>query len=147
MPPMRRLLGGVGRDFVKMKLSQLFVVVSLVMAPAFALAVKPDKTDSELGRWFESLRRPGNHQVPCCSISDCRFTESKIVDGHYQVVIDGRTYAVPEDSIIRDIYNPNLKAVVCINSIDPRYASNPQDASPDKKPFRIQCFVPQDLSV
>ena len=130
-----------------MKLSHRLAVTLFIMAPAFALAVKPDKTDSELGRWFESLRRPSNHQVPCCSISDCQFTEEKIIDGHYEVIIDGKTYAVPEDSVIRDIYNPNMKAVVCMNSIDPRYASNPRDAPTDKKPFRIQCFVPRDSSV
>jgi hypothetical protein len=130
-----------------MKLSHRFGVFSLVMLPTIALAVKPDKTDSDLGRWFESLRRPSNPQVPCCSISDCKFAESRIVDGHYEVIIEGRTYAVPEDSIIRDTYNPNMKAVVCINSIDPRFASNPRDAPPDKRPFRIQCFVPQDSTV
>lgn len=91
---------------------------ALVFATAASLFVHtvearpPPNADMSLAPWFESLRQPGTG-MSCCSIADCRQTDFRIVDGHYQVIIDGQWRVVPPEVILSRSDNPTGHAVVC----------------------------------
>jgi hypothetical protein len=92
--------------------------------------------------WFKSLHQPAGGAL-CCSVSDCRFVNFWLLDGHYEVEIDGFRYTVPSNTIIHGIANPTGKAVACyaISNFRPPPAPGmvyrrPQDLR------EILCFVP-----
>jgi hypothetical protein len=62
--------------------------------------------------WFNSLQQPGSG-ISCCSIADCRRTDSRIVGDHYEVMIDGEWRAVPPSAVVDRDDNPTGRAVVC----------------------------------
>ncbi|HLI13237.1 MAG TPA: hypothetical protein VKY65_16715 [Alphaproteobacteria bacterium] len=75
-------------------------------------AKPPENADPALAPWFQSLRQPGTGFL-CCSISDCRPTDSRIKDGHYEAWIDHKWISVPADKILQRTDNPTGQAVVC----------------------------------
>jgi hypothetical protein len=77
-----------------------------------AEAHPPPNADMSLAPWFQSLRQPGTG-MSCCSIADCRQTDFRIQDGHYQAMIDGRWRPVPPEAVLERIDNPTGRAVVC----------------------------------
>jgi hypothetical protein len=77
-----------------------------------ALAAPPENADPTLAPWFQSLRQPGTG-VSCCSISDCRQTDFRSVDSHYEVMIEGTWRPVPPDKVLQRMDNPTGRAVVC----------------------------------
>jgi hypothetical protein len=68
--------------------------------------------DPGLHAWFESLRQP-NWGLACCSISDCNFVSYTVVDGHYEIIVEGDHYAVPAATIVFNIENPTGRAIPC----------------------------------
>src|SRR5262249_57863708 len=74
-----------------------FAIAILLGVSATALATPPAdiRPDPELALWFKSLRQPTTRYL-CCSISDCRFVNLWVHDGHYEVEIDGWRYTVPD---------------------------------------------------
>lgn len=119
-------------------------VIPGILFAVVTAAAPPQNTplDPKLHAWFESLKRPGMQQ-PCCSVSDCRFTEYRIRDGHYEVVIDGSPYSVPDRSILYTTDNPTGKAVVCTHYVDFGDSVPPQvtHAMPEDT-VKIFCFIP-----
>jgi hypothetical protein len=99
--------------------------------------------DPEMHEWFKSLAQPGT-QKPCCSISDCRFTEYKERDGHFEIVINGWPYTVPDHVILRTIKSPKAGAVVCYeySSFGPPMLRGVARTSPQDT-IEILCFVPE----
>lgn len=77
-----------------------------------ALAAPPPDADPTLAPWFRGLRVPGTG-TSCCSMADCRPAELRVVDGHYEVLIEGKWLPVPQDLILPDQQNPTGRAVVC----------------------------------
>lgn len=60
---------------------------------------------SPLKPWFDSLK---SGKGPCCSDADGTALSDpdwKVVDGHYQVHIEGQWYTVPDDAILKQ---PNM---------------------------------------
>lgn len=99
--------------------------------------------DPAMHEWFKSLTQPDT-QKPCCSISDCRFTDYKEQNGRFEIIIDGWPYIVPDSAILRNTHNPNARAVVCYGyvSFGPSLPhgvirTSPQDA------IEILCFIPE----
>jgi hypothetical protein len=91
--------------------------------------------------WFKSLHQPGG--ALCCSVSDCRFVNFWVLDGHYEVEIDGFRYTVPTETIIRGIANPTGKAVACYAFSDFRPPPEPGVVYRRPQDLReILCFVP-----
>ena len=75
----------------------------LLLAPLLLLAAPadadpPPNADPALAPWFRSLLQPGT-SISCCSISDCRATEYRIEDDHYEALIGEKWLAVPPDKI------------------------------------------------
>ena len=96
---------------------------SLGLFTAAAEARPPPNADMSLAPWFQSLRQPGTG-ISCCSMADCRQTDFRIRDGHYQAMVEGHWESVPPDVILQRADNPTGRAVVCYT------------------PFRgIMCFV------
>jgi hypothetical protein len=109
----------------------LFLTITLSLAHAAPPAGADP--DSELGRWFQSLKQPGSH-VSCCSLSDCRITDYRAGKDGYEVLIDERVVPgatpqwlpVPAEAVLTGVSNPTGRAVVCAH------------ATPE---IKILCFV------
>ena len=76
------------------------------------LAAPPPNADPSLAPWFNSLRSPWTNGL-CCSMADCRTTDSRLNGDHYEVLIEGQWRAVPDDRILNRTDNPTGRAVVC----------------------------------
>ena len=115
----------------------LFPISGAVAAPPPNAAIDP-----AMHEWFKSLTQPGT-QKPCCSISDCRFTEYKEQNGRFEVVIDGWPYIVPDKVILRKANSPK-GAVVCYGytSFGPSVPQGVIRTSPQDT-IEILCFVPE----
>ena len=102
-------------------------VLALVIActPHNAKAEPPDGADPALRPWFESLKQPGTG-VSCCSISDCRPVQYRLVPEGYEALVGSIWVHVPDDKILRHQQNPLGRAVLC---------QSPASG-------RIYCFVP-----
>lgn len=72
----------------------------------------PANADPALAPWFSNLRAPWTNAL-CCSIADCRPTESRTVGDHYEVLIGGQWRPVPPDHVLQRTDNPTGRAVVC----------------------------------
>jgi hypothetical protein len=121
------------------------IVASLAVLTLGSSFAEPPETvapDPELRRWFEGLRQPRTGRI-CCSVSDCRFVAFTIRDGHYEVLIEGRRYVVPNEAILKGITNPTDKAVACYDIGQfglPLPPGHPHDQQQDT--VEILCFVP-----
>ncbi len=51
--------------------------------------------------------------MSCCSLADCRPTESRIKANHYEALVGDNWLAVPPDKILQRTDNPTGRAVVC----------------------------------
>jgi hypothetical protein len=67
------------------------------------------------GKWhgdFYSKLRRNDGQGSCCSLMDCRPTQSRMVGDHYEVKVDGVWMPVPNDKI-NNVIAPDGGAHVC----------------------------------
>ena len=87
------------------------LAAALLLAPR-AVAEPPPDANPNLAPWFRSLQQPGT-AVSCCSIADCRTTNSRVEGGRYEALIGHEWYAVPPDRILQRTDNPTGRAVVC----------------------------------
>lgn len=90
-------------------------VLVLALATLFAnvaLARPPEDADMSLAPWFGSLRQPGTGML-CCSMADCRPSDFRIQDGHYEAMVNGEWRKVPPEVILYRTDNPTGRAVVC----------------------------------
>lgn len=85
---------------------------ALSLIAGSALAHPPPGADMSLAPWFRSLHQPGTG-MSCCSIADCRPTDFRIHDGHYQAKISGDWRDVPASTVLKRADNPTGRAVVC----------------------------------
>ena len=115
-----------------------------LLLPTVCIAAPPADVapDPALREWFHSLLQPGTKQL-CCDLSDCRFVAFRILDGQYEVNIEGWRYVVPPGVIIRGLPNPTGRAVACYTYgafKPPLPAGVPRDSPQDV--VEILCFVP-----
>lgn len=87
-------------------------LVVLAVGGVRPLAAPPADADMSLAPWFNSLRMPGSG-ISCCSIADCRRTDARWQDDHYEVLIEGAWRAVPPAAVVERADNPTGRAVVC----------------------------------
>jgi hypothetical protein len=122
----------------RLNLSALLVVVGSAQA-ALAPGVVPDPV---IQAWFGSLRQPTSRAL-CCSISDCHFTAYKERGGHFEVIVGGWPYTVPDTAIIRDNPSPTGQAVVCYDYVNfgPPLAPGERRTAPQDE-IEILCFLP-----
>jgi hypothetical protein len=97
------------RDFIALVGSAFSILLS-VSAPA---------QEGYLGtghhKWhqdFYSKLKRNDGQGSCCSLMDCRPTQSRMVGGHYEVKVDGEWMLVPNDKI-NNVIAPDGGAHVC----------------------------------
>jgi hypothetical protein len=92
--------------------SILALIVAGTMNATAAYARLTPHADPSLATWFQSLTQPGTG-ISCGSISDCRETDFRITDNHYEALIEGRWLEVPSDKVLPRTDNPTGRAVVC----------------------------------
>ena len=63
-------------------------------------------------RDFYSTLKRNDGKGPCCSLIDCRPTQSRMVGDHYEVKVDGGWTPVPSDKI-NNVIAPDGGAHVC----------------------------------
>jgi hypothetical protein len=90
--------------------------------------------NSEIGKWFKSLKN--EHGLPCCDVSDCRRVQARLMEGHYEAMIDEQWASVP-DSKIRHVANPTGEYIACYTYYD---------GTRDPPPLFF-CFVPISLAM
>ena len=61
---------------------------------------------------FYSKLKRNDGRGPCCSLMDCRPTQSRMVGDHYEVKVDGEWIQVPNDKI-NNVVAPDGGAHVC----------------------------------
>jgi hypothetical protein len=92
--------------------SVVMLALLVVLSAPVSYARPPENTNLIFGLWFEQLHQPGTG-LPCCNISDCRQTESRIVGSHYEALVEGKWIAVPPETVVDQSDNPTGHAVVC----------------------------------
>jgi hypothetical protein len=71
--------------------------------------------DSPVGRWFQSLRVPGQPEASCCSIADCRVRPVRKLAADLWQVLEGETWLdVPPAAIGDRTDNPLGATVSCV---------------------------------
>ena len=96
----------------------------LLLSPFAAIAAPPPDADPSLTPWYRALTNPQTH-ASCCGEADCRPTDVRIRDDHYEAFIDDKWLTVPPSKILTTSDNPTGRAVVCYS-----------------KSLGILCFVP-----
>jgi len=124
-----------------MRLCTLIALLLSLLRITPGLADPPPGYDPKLHAWFESLKQPTTQQS-CCAISDCRFVDYRVVDGHFEVQIDGWAYSIPQDIVLRT-HNPTGRAVVCFDytSFGPSAPTGAIRTAPQDT-IEIRCFLP-----
>jgi len=95
----------------------VYFATLVTITPQLA-AAPPENADPALAPWFRSLARPDG-AGSCCSESDCRRTQYRIVAGHYEALVDEQWHvtpqwiAVPPERILQRADNPTGEAVLC----------------------------------
>ena len=120
----------------------LLCIGFIIASPAFAAPPAGIVPTPELEAWFKALRQPVT-KAPCCTISDCRFIDFTVRDGHYEVEIEGWRYVVPTETVLDGIASPVGGAVVCYTYKAfglPMPAGIPRDRAQDT--VEILCFIP-----
>jgi hypothetical protein len=131
-----------------MKMSAVLVHLALytgtlIACLTYALAAPPADVapNSTLSEWFKSLRQPGT-SVSCCSISDCRRVDFRIVtDGGYEVMVEGEWYRVPDRFVLQQKGNQAGKAVACYTTVFGYGTLTGAVYGADR--IEILCFVPE----
>ncbi len=91
---------------------------------AAARAAPPENADPALAPWFQSLEVPGTNHSSCCSQSDCRPVDYRVVNDYYEALLTPEQFAragilqsqwirVPFDRILQRVDNPTGKAILC----------------------------------
>jgi hypothetical protein len=90
----------------------IIAAASFLLVAIIAQARPPADADPALAPWFEGLQQPGTG-ISCCSIADCRPTDSRTAGDHYEAWIDNKWVAVPPEKVLPRSDNPMGRAVVC----------------------------------
>ena len=99
----------------------LLSIAAILLIPALSLA-----QDGHYGighdMWHENFYNGLVRQdtkTSCCSLADCRPTESRMVGDHYEVKVDGAWVSVPK-AAIQKVSAPDGGAHVCAPKQDGR---------------------------
>jgi hypothetical protein len=89
--------------------SRGLLLVGTLFAWSAALA---HSGNSEIDRWYQSLRVPGSGEG-CCSVADCHPTDARLVTNGWEVFVEGSWRPVPE-ALILTRENMDGRPVVCL---------------------------------
>jgi len=98
-------------SFRASNLECLALAIGLLSA-GYADAAPPPDADPALAPWFQGLQAPDTGRS-CCSVADCRPTESRTRGDHYEVLIEDKWLVVPSQKILTRSDNPTGRAIVC----------------------------------
>jgi hypothetical protein len=82
-----------------------FILAVISLLARAASAAPPPNADPALAPWFNDLRQPWTNAL-CCSIADCRPTESRTEGDHYEAFVGGAWRVVPDDKVLQRTDNP-----------------------------------------
>src|SRR3990167_5952965 len=91
-----------------------YIVWALAIAAVFALAIVwtfSARAETK-GDWFQGLMRP-DVGGSCCDISDCKPTNARFVDGHWEAEFEGTMTPIPDGKILRDKDSWDGRAYLC----------------------------------
>jgi hypothetical protein len=110
--------------------------MALLITTARAAPPPGQSFDPEMKEWYSGLRQPQTN-IGCCSISDCRPYESRITKDHYEIKVNRRWFAVPNEVVLHR-ENKAGQPIACLRTQwNQDYAEMPSTYEPD-----ILCFVP-----
>jgi hypothetical protein len=92
--------------------ARLMITAAMLLGAHPVRTAPPENADPALAPWFNSLRAPFTNAL-CCSIADCRPTDSRISGDHYEAFVGGQWRSVPPDRVLQRTDNPTGRAVVC----------------------------------
>ena len=100
-----------------MRLSLLVVgfLLPLLPLPAFAQETSHGHHGVGHAQWHEkfySTLMRKDTKTSCCNMSDCRPTESRMIDDHYEVLVDGE-WTRADPLVIQKLSAPDGGAHVC----------------------------------
>jgi hypothetical protein len=97
-------------------------LIGLLLAAAPALAQEHHATHGYQGRhgvghesWHEQFYSKlvrKDTKMSCCNLADCVPTQSRMIDDHYEVLVDGEWTQVPQ-RVIQNVTAPDGGAHVC----------------------------------
>ena len=100
-------------------LNRLLVIASVLLLPVLAgvaIAQPPPAADpnSQMGLWYRSLTMPLTG-ASCCSVSDCRPVEARLVGEGWEIRVNGVWIEVSPDLVLkRD--NPDGRPIACLHA-------------------------------
>ena len=118
----------VSRWLVPMQIIGKLVVLGTVLSFSVPAATQEGDHGHDHDRWhgefYSKLLRPDT-KTSCCNLADCRPTEIRPSNDHYEVKKDGRWIRVPPDKIVKTVA-PDGGAHICAppsanTSWDPDY--------------------------
>ena len=111
---MRDVSKGLGNVRINQFLAVASAVVLLPMFAGGALGEPPTGADpnSPLGLWYRSLTAPYSG-MSCCSVSDCRPVEARLVDDRWEVRSVDAWVAVPPWAVLKR-ENPDGRPIACL---------------------------------
>jgi len=118
LPLARERANGSCQTLVCRKPSRNYLILLWVMA----ISILPTMSFGQDGHhgvghdsWHEGFYSTlvrKDTKTSCCNLSDCRPTESRMVDDHYEVKVDGTWLRVPKEAI-QNVAAPDGGAHVC----------------------------------
>jgi hypothetical protein len=118
----------VSRWFVPTQIIGKLVILCVVLSFSVPAATQDGHHGHDHDRWhgefYSKLLRPDT-KTSCCNLADCRPTEIRPSNDHYEVKKDGRWIRVPPDKIVKTVA-PDGGAHICAppsanTSWDPDY--------------------------
>jgi hypothetical protein len=118
----------ISRWFVPTQMVGKLVVLGVVLSFSVPAATQDGYHGRVHDRWhaefYSKLMRPDT-KTSCCNLADCRPTEIRSREDHYEVKKDGRWIRVPTDKIVK-VVAPDGGAHICAppsesTSWDPDY--------------------------
>jgi hypothetical protein len=118
----------VSRWFVPTQIVGKLAVLGVVLSFSVPAATQEGHHGHDHDRWhtefYSKLMRPDT-KTSCCNLADCRPTEIRSRNDHYEVKKDGRWIRVPTDKIVK-VLAPDGGAHICAppsesTSWDPDY--------------------------
>jgi hypothetical protein len=118
----------ISRSSVSTQIVGALIVLSVILSWSVPAATQEGHHGHDHDRWhaefYSKLMRPDT-KTSCCNLADCRPTEIRSHDGHYEVKKDGRWIRVPTDKIVK-VAAPDGGAHICAppsesTSWDPDY--------------------------
>ena len=113
------MMSGSDRPSAPFEILGKLIALSVVLTLAFTVPAPAAEHDGQHGhdhdKWhgefYSKLMRPDT-KTSCCNLSDCRPTEVRSSNDHYEIKKDGRWIRVPIDKVVK-VAAPDGGAHIC----------------------------------